>query len=71
VLAISRIIWGFGSVRYTKFSDFTFSGVGEYIKNALASLKSKVKFDEKSKLSGGHNVASSWAIIAMLVGGSV
>lgn len=69
VLAISRIIWGFGSVRYTKFKDFTFSELFDYLKNALKSLKTKAKFDEKTKIYGGHNVASSYAILVMLIGG--
>lgn len=69
VLAIWRVIFGFSSVKYSKFSDFTFSGLKEYFKNVLNSIKTKNKFDEKSKVAGGHNVASSFAIIFILIGG--
>lgn len=71
VLAVWRIIFGFSGIRYTKFSDFTFNGLKEYMKKALSSIKSKSKFDENSKVAGGHNVASSYAIIAILVGGTL
>lgn len=69
VLAFWRIIFGFSNIRYTKFSDFTFNGLKQYMKNAMQSIKTKNKFDEKSKVDGGHNVASSFAIIFMLIGG--
>ncbi|WP_457747764.1 cytochrome b/b6 domain-containing protein [Sulfurimonas sp.] len=54
-----RIVWGFMDVKYSKFSDFNFN-----IKDLLYYLTHV--FGEKKEYAG-HNPASSWAIIAMIV----
>ncbi len=56
VAIIFRIIWGFIGTKYSKFSDFKFSGLGGYF---LSFFSKKEKFI-------GHNPASSIAIIIML-----
>ncbi|CUU90380.1 nickel-dependent hydrogenases B-type cytochrome subunit family protein [Campylobacter hyointestinalis subsp. hyointestinalis] len=56
VAVIFRIVWGFIETKYSKFSDFKFSGLGGYF---LSFFGKKEKFI-------GHNPASSIAIIIML-----
>ena len=59
LLFIYRIIWGFMDVKYSKFKDFNFNikDLIEYMTNVLGEKKDYV----------GHNPASSWAIIAMII----
>lgn len=59
LLFLFRIIWGFMDVRYSKFKDFNFSlkDLAEYMFNIFGEKKEYV----------GHNPASSWAIVAMIV----
>ena len=59
LLFVFRIIWGFMDVRYSKFRDFNFNlkDLAEYMFNIFADKKDYV----------GHNPASSWAIIAMII----
>ena len=58
-LFIFRIIWGFLDVKYSKFKDFNFSlkDLKEYMFNIFGNKKEYT----------GHNPASSWAIIAMII----
>lgn len=59
LLFLFRIIWGFLDVRYSKFKDFNFNlyDLAEYMFNIFGEKKEYV----------GHNPASSWAIVAMIV----
>ncbi|WP_415396958.1 cytochrome b/b6 domain-containing protein [Sulfurimonas sp. CS5] len=59
LLFLFRIIWGFMDVRYSKFKDFNFN-----IKDLTKYMFSI--FGEKKEYTG-HNPASSWAIIAMII----
>ena len=54
-----RIIFGFMDVRYSRFKDFNFKlkDLVEYMLNVFGNKKAYI----------GHNPASSWAIIAMIV----
>ena len=58
-LLLFRIIWGFMDVKYSKFKDFNFNlrDLKEYMFNIFGEKKEYV----------GHNPASSWAIVAMIV----
>ena len=55
-----RVIWGFVGTRYARFSSFNLrmSSLVGYIKNLLGS---------KTKRELGHNPASSFAAIAMMI----
>lgn len=59
LLFLFRIIWGFLDVKYSKFQDFNFNlyDLRTYMFNIFGSKKEYV----------GHNPASSWAIVAMIV----
>lgn len=59
VLFIFRILWGLLDVKYSKFKDFNFNllDLKEYIFTIFGNKKEYV----------GHNPASSYAIIAMIV----
>ena len=59
LLFIFRILWGFMDVTYSKFKDFNFSMVAlkEYMFSIFGNKKEYV----------GHNPASSYAIIAMMI----
>ena len=59
LLFVFRIVWGFLDVKYSKFKEFNFNLVElkEYMFNVLGTKKEYV----------GHNPASSWAIVAMIV----
>ena len=59
LLFVYRIMWGFMDVRYSKFKDFNFNllDLKEYMLNIFANKKEYV----------GHNPASSWAIVAMII----
>ncbi len=61
ILILFRILWGLFGTKYSRFSDFDFS-----IKNLLDYMSSILV---KTKSHMGHNPASSWAIIAMLIVG--
>jgi len=56
LLFLFRILWGFMDVKYSKFKDFNFN---------LMALKEYMFGNKKEYL--GHNPASSYAIIAMIV----
>ena len=59
LLFLYRILWGFMDVRYSRFKDFNFNitDLKEYMFSIFGKKKDYV----------GHNPASSWAIIAILV----
>jgi cytochrome b len=59
LLFVFRIIWGFMNVKYSRFKDFNFNlnDLKEYILNVFGNKKEYT----------GHNPASSWAIIAMII----
>ncbi|MCF6310223.1 MAG: cytochrome b/b6 domain-containing protein [Sulfurimonas sp.] len=59
LLFVFRIIWGFMDVKYSRFEDFNFNlkDLREYMLNV---------FGDKKEYTG-HNPASSWAIIAMII----
>jgi cytochrome b len=59
VLLLFRILWGFLDVKYSKFKDFNFNlyDLKEYMFNIFGTKKEYI----------GHNPASSWAVVAMLV----
>lgn len=59
LLFVFRIIWGFMDVRYSRFKDFNFNlnDLKEYMLNVFGDKKEYV----------GHNPASSWAIVAMII----
>ena len=59
VLFVYRILWGFMDVRYSKFKDFNFNlyDLKDYTLHIFANKKEYV----------GHNPASSWAIVAMII----
>jgi len=59
VVFIFRIIWGFIGPKYSKFSDFNFSfrDLKEYLSNPFSKTKEYI----------GHNPASSYAIVAMII----
>lgn len=59
LLFLYRIIWGFMDVRYSKFKDFNFNLLD--LKEYMFSI-----FGKKREYTG-HNPASSWAIIAMII----
>ena len=59
LLFVFRVIWGFMNVPYSKFSDFNFN-----IKELLSYMLN-VFGDKKEYV--GHNPASSWAIVSMIV----
>lgn len=63
VLFIFRIGWGFLDIKYSKFEDFNFKlkDLQEYMLNVLGNKKEYI----------GHNPASSWAIIAMIILGLI
>ena len=60
---VFRVVWGFMDIRYSKFEDFNFNfkDLIDYMLNVFGDKKEYV----------GHNPASSWAIIAMIVLGLV
>ncbi len=62
-LFIFRIGWGFLDVKYSNFKDFNFNlkDLQEYIFNIFGNKKQYT----------GHNPASSWAIMAMIILGLV
>lgn len=59
LLFLFRILWGFLDVKYSKFKDFNFSlrDLKEYMFAILGNKKEYI----------GHNPASSYAIIAMII----
>ena len=59
LLFLFRIIWGFMDVKYSKFKDFNFNlkELFEYLTNIFGTKKDYT----------GHNPASSWAIITMII----
>lgn len=59
LLFLLRIVWGFMDVKYSKFKDFNFnlSDLKDYMLAIFGSKKEYI----------GHNPASSYAIIAMMV----
>ncbi|MDO8453773.1 MAG: cytochrome b/b6 domain-containing protein [Sulfurimonas sp.] len=59
LLFVYRIIWGFMDVRYSQFKDFHFNLVAlkEYMFGIFGTKKKYI----------GHNPASSYAIVAMIV----
>ena len=59
LLFIFRIVWGFLDIEYSNFKDFNFNikDLKEYMFNVFGNKKQYT----------GHNPASSWAIIAMIV----
>lgn len=57
VSVILRVIWGFVGTKYSRFSDFNFNGVGAYLRSILGE---KLHFI-------GHNPASNYAIIFMII----
>jgi cytochrome b len=59
ILFLFRVIWGLIGPKYSKFSDFTFNinELKEYTLNVFGKKKEYL----------GHNPASSWAVIAMIV----
>ncbi len=59
VVFLFRGIWGFIGPKYSKFKDFNFNLID--LKEYLLSPFSK------SKEYAGHNPASSWAIVAMII----
>ncbi len=59
LLFLYRILWGFMDVQYSKFKDFNFNLVD--LKDYMFSI-----FGNKKEYIG-HNPASSWAIVAMIV----
>ncbi|QOY51036.1 cytochrome b/b6 domain-containing protein [Candidatus Sulfurimonas baltica] len=59
LLFLFRIIWGFMDVRYSKFKDFNFN-----LKDLIEYMFGL--FGEKKEYMG-HNPASSWAIVAMII----
>ncbi|MFA5232924.1 MAG: cytochrome b/b6 domain-containing protein [Sulfurimonas sp.] len=61
LLFLYRIIWGYMDVKYSKFEDFNFNlrDLVEYILKIFGNKKEYV----------GHNPASSWAVVAMIVFG--
>jgi len=61
LLFLFRIMWGFMDVKYSKFKDFNFNlnDLKEYMFHMFGAKKEYV----------GHNPASSYAIVAMIVFG--
>ena len=59
LLFLFRILWGFMDVKYSKFKDFNFS-LGDLKAYMFAIFGTKKEYI-------GHNPASSYAIIAMIV----
>jgi cytochrome b len=59
LLFVFRLIWGFMNVRYSRFKDFNFN-IKDLLEYMLGIFGSKKEYT-------GHNPASSWAIIAMIV----
>ncbi|QIR75085.2 cytochrome b/b6 domain-containing protein [Sulfurospirillum diekertiae] len=59
LLFLFRILWGFMDVKYSKFKDFNFSlsDLKEYMFSIFGNKKEHI----------GHNPASSYAIVAMIV----
>ena len=59
LLFLFRVIWGFMDVKYSKFKDFNFDlkELFSYLTNVLGKKRDYI----------GHNPASSWAIVAMIV----
>ncbi|MCF6339533.1 MAG: cytochrome b/b6 domain-containing protein [Sulfurimonas sp.] len=59
LLLLYRIVWGFMDVRYSKFKDFNLNlrDLFAYMINVFGEKKEYV----------GHNPASSWAIVSMIV----
>jgi len=59
VLFLFRIAWGFMDVKYSRFKDFNFNikELFEYMTNVFGTKKEYI----------GHNPASSWAIVAMII----
>ncbi|AHJ13444.1 cytochrome b/b6 domain-containing protein [Sulfurospirillum multivorans] len=59
LLFLFRILWGFMDVKYSQFKDFNFnlSDLKEYMFSTFGNKKEYI----------GHNPASSYAIIAMIV----
>jgi len=59
LLFLFRILWGFMDVKYSKFKDFNFNlmDLKEYMLSIFGNKKEYI----------GHNPASSYAIIAMIV----
>ncbi|WP_310441081.1 cytochrome b/b6 domain-containing protein [Sulfurimonas sp.] len=59
LLLLFRIAWGFLDVKHSKFKDFNFNieDLKEYLLNIFGNKKEYA----------GHNPASSWAIIAMII----
>ena len=60
ISVILRLFWGFVGSRYSRFSSFRLdpSDLVKYFKDMLSS---------KTELSPGHNPASSWAAIMMMI----
>ncbi len=63
LLFLFRIGWGFLDIKYSKFKDFNFNlkDLQEYMLNIFGEKKEYI----------GHNPASSWAIITMIVLGLI
>lgn len=60
LVVILRIVWGFVGSKYAKFSSFELHPIKmiEYITDIISG---------KTKLFAGHNPASSWAAILMMI----
>lgn len=59
LLLLFRVVWGFLDIKHSKFKDFNFDvkDLKEYMLNIFGNKKEYA----------GHNPASSWAIIAMII----
>lgn len=62
-----RIVWGFVGSRYSVFRDFEYRGVLEYLKSIADFIIKKTP----KRHYIGHNPASSWAILLMLLLGII
>lgn len=60
LLVFMRIIWGFAGTRYARFGSFNFclKALFNYLKQALVG---------KTERTPGHNPASSWIAVVMLL----
>lgn len=57
-----RIIWGFVGTKHSRFSDFNLS-----LKNLILYLQDQINLKSKNKTYSGHNPASSWAAVILLI----
>lgn len=71
VALIFRLFWGFLGSKYSRFCDFSFSGVFVYLRYVFLVMANKSRANSAKPRYIGHNPASSFAILFILIFGLI